>query len=809
MVNENPLPRWFLVLLTVSALSSTALFGETGVVRIGVLFDGPSQRNPISQEVFENEIRTVLGDEQTVEFPAAFQLTGNWTREGLKAPAQKLLTSPEIDFVLALGILAAHEFIETPNLQKPVFAPFAPYLEGGKIPSKVRTPDPSDPYGEPYRVSGVPNLNYLELGLDLKDDLTVFREIVPFSQLSVILMKPVAEAMPELAGTLPGILGLTPEERISILAATDSAAATLAALPGDAEAVYVTPLLHWDDPQYNLLIEGLRDRKLPSFAADGRTLVERGLMASVATEDDLIRRARRIAVNMQEVLDGVDAGEMLTSFKRERALLINMETAAAVGVSPRFTTLISAELVGAAGTQPQRRLSLSSVVREASVTNLDLASADRDVAAGIESVREARSPLLPQIGLSGDLTYRDPDLAELLPGVGETRYGADIVGSQLIYSDRAWANYGIAKNLQDARVGEREQLRLDTILDAANAYLTLLNAKTIERIQKDNLALTRLNLDLARARVEIGTAGREELFRWESQIAQNQKAVVEAEALRAQAEIEVNRILNKRLDEPFETLEAGLNDPELNSSFDLLAPYVDSPAGFELYSRFQVDHAIQASPELTQLDAGILAKEREIKAARRSFFLPDIYFQGGFSAFDSHGRGTEPALPDRSELHNTWQLGVTAQLSLFEGGGRSARLGRARIELDSLNLQREALRQRVEQRMRSSLFRTNASFIGIELARRSAEAARKNLNLITQSYGEGVVGILGLIDAQNQALVADLTAASAVYTYLIDFMGVQRASGRFDYYRSPAERQEFLSLLNAFYRDSGFQLRRR
>ena len=71
-----------------------------------------------------------------------------------------------------------------------------------------------------------------------------------------------------------------------------------------------------------------------------------------------------------------------------------------------------------------------------------------------------------------------------------------------------------------------------------------------------------------------------------------------------------------------------------------------------------------------------------------------------------------------------------------------------------------------------------------------------------------MVGILVLLDAQNQALVVDLAAANAVFDYLIDLMGVQRAVGRFDYYRSPQERQDFLNRVQAFFDQAGFRVRR-
>jgi outer membrane protein TolC len=439
------------------------------------------------------------------------------------------------------------------------------------------------------------------------------------------------------------------------------------------------------------------------------------------------------------------------------------------------------------------------------VTNLDLAAADRFVAAGEDQVRESRAPLLPQVGLGGDVTFRDPDTAELLPIFGKREYNANLSFRQQIYSENDWAAYSIEKSLLDRKMNERAQIRLDVILEAAQSYLEVLRTKSIERIQKENLQLTRENLALARSRVEIGIAGREELFRWEDEIATNQRTVVEYEALRRQAELALNRVLNHPLDEKFLTIEAALNDPELVASFEALTPFIESPRAFQLFNAFMVNEAFTASPEIRQLEALLRAKERERDAAKRSFFLPEFFLQGGFSWFDRVRAGDlDLNLP---ELNKTWEISVNANLPLFQGAGRWARVSRTNNEIQELTLRQDATRQRVEQRIRSILQRTNASFIGIDLANASAAAAEKNLELVSDSYAQGVIGILALLDAQNRALVAKQAAANAIFTYLIDLMGVQRAVGQFDYYRSPQERQEFLSRLRQFYQENGFNIR--
>ena len=91
--------------------------------------------------------------------------------------------------------------------------------------------------------------------------------------------------------------------------------------------------------------------------------------------------------------------------------------------------------------------------------------------------------------------------------------------SQVIYADPAWANLSIQKNLQTAREQEREAVRFDITLEAAASYLNVLRAKAVERIEKENLNLTRSNLELAKVRQSVGISGPAEVYRWEAAIA--------------------------------------------------------------------------------------------------------------------------------------------------------------------------------------------------------------------------------------------------------------------------------------------------
>ena len=76
---------------------------------------------------------------------------------------------------------------------------------------------------------------------------------------------------------------------------------------------------------------------------------------------------------------------------------------------------------------------------------------------------------------------------------------------------------------------------------------------------------------------------------------------------------------------------------------------------------------------------------------------------------------------------------------------------------------------------------------------------KQNLRLITEAYRAGSVSFIELIDAQNAALSAELSAANAIYDFLLDLMEVQRAIAQFDFFMSPEERRQWYDNIENYY----------
>ena len=772
---------WVLLAWIVCLIPPTGA-ADLPLVRIGMVIDGPWERNDEIRAAFEREILDLTRGDFDVRFPPGVRIEADWTVGGVRAALDRLLDDPEVQIVIAAGVLASNEACRRGALPKPVVAPIVlnPQIQG--IPFKNGT-------------SGVENLVYITFPSDFRRDIQAFQEVVSFSRLAFLTNSVIAEAIPELReNAIAAVRGLDID--IQFVPVTPSLASPLANLPSNTEAVYVSPLLGFSQDQVDRIISELIERRLPSFSAMGTNEVKQGMLMGLAPEFNIPRLSRRLGLNVQRILLGEDASTFQVVFTRGEHMTINMATARAIGVYPNWKVITEAELLDQErkAAETERTLSLPDAVREAVAVNLDLAAQQRAVSAGAQDVHSARSALLPQLEVSGLGAVIDDDIGSSQQAERSLSGSAKL--TQVIFSERAWANVDIQRRLQASRERERDRVRLDIVQDAATAYLNVLGSKTFERIQKDNVKVSRSNLELARLRQAIGASGPGEVYRWESQIATDRKAVIQANAQRNLAEMALNRTLHRPLEESFSTVEVGLDDPRLIGQKRLFS-YIGNKWDFEIFRVFMVKESLAHSPELRQLDASIAAQERALSSARRAFFSPTVAAQGEATRVFSRG-GIGSDLPPFGGNFN-WSIGVNVSLPLFSGGSRTAELRKTREALRGLRLQRESVAEKVEQRVRSGLHVMGASYAAIQLSVDAADAARKNRDLTIDAYSRGVVSILDLLDAQNAALASERAAANAVHDFLIDMIEAERAVGRITFLMTPLEIDALFERLDAFF----------
>ena len=755
--------------------------------RIMMIADGESSMLAERQEMLKREILELAKDDATVDFVEP-RVKPNWTLESSTAALKAALADRSVDLIIVSGAMTGVAVGRTPKLSKPVLIPYAaPELQG--LPQAGNR-------------SGRRNLAYIGGLLHFERELRTLRDIVRFDRMTLIVGEEVVkhlDAPEQPVQKASQRLGI--ETRLVV--ATGDAQATIDAIPEDTEAVYIGPLFKWSDEEMQRLIDGLNAQQLPSYAGAGVKWVEQGALATVETREDDVRRMRRAALYVQRILIGEPAASLPISFEQRPVLVINMATARLIGTWPRFEVMAEARLINDESGTRGPLITLETAMYDAVRANLDLIAQGYQVDSTMESFKVSRGQWLPQASADGDFTINDPAVSNSV-AQAQRQFTWGVSGSQLIYSPGAHADLRFRRSTYRGSEQDYYSARLDTMLEAGEAYLNVLRAKNGESVNRDNLKLTRKNLSLAETRNSIGVAGREEVYRWQTQIAESRSAVVEASALRNQAEIDLNRILNRPLESPFRVPPPNEIRAVTPGSDPRVVKYLQDAWSFKVFREFMAEEAIRNSPEIKSIDNTLVARDEILKGERRQLGIPDIAIVGGFQHIPFvDGAGSEPIPPGAGfdgfgRQTFTWQVGAQASLVLFDGTSNYARVRRTFREMDQIRAERAIIAQQLEQRVRASLHQAGFSFANIALTRDAAEASARNLELVTDLYQRGAADIIQLVDAQNQALGAQLAAANALYNFLIDALRVQRASGAFSLEGTAEERDDFLRRLDAF-----------
>jgi outer membrane protein TolC len=774
--------------------NSTILAQGKNEYNIGIVFDGPNPLNSIVLNMMKNEIDELTETEFDISFPENKIVDGGWNFEKIKSSNDKLLADNEVDIIITMGAIASHDVAQRGDLPKPVIAPFIVDIKIQGIPVKKGK-------------SGVKNLNYIVVPFTTENTITDFLSLSEFKNLAILYNKNYLDAIPALEQRTKKIA-----EKIDIKTTSfkieKSIDEVFTDFPQEIEAVYVSPLLHLSDTEFNKLILELKKHKLPSFSIMGTEDVKRGILAT-NRPNIFPRITRRIALNIQRILLGEKPHKIDVYFAPGEQLTINMKTAREINVYPKWSVLTEAEQIDEEFAETGQTLDLNTVINEAVKVNLDLLSQKRLVSSGSENIVIARANLLPQFDISATGLMIDKDRAKASFGSQPERTVAGLISAtQLIYSEQAWANLSIQNSLQESRKFELVQFKLDISLLAAEAFLNVLRAKTFEKIQKQNLKRTKSNLEIARVRESVGSAGPAEVYRWESELATNRNSVIQAIAQSNLARIELNRLLHRNLEEKFICIEENVYSENLMNSQNTLPKYLGNPYAFGIFKDFMVKEGLKNSPELAALNSAIEAQQRALSSATNKLWAPTLALQAEYSnLLSKSGAGSESLSPSSGfpEVDDTdWNIALNLSFPLFDGGSKYAERRKAQEELEQLRLQYDAITEKIEQRIRSSIYNVGASFAAIRELTLSAEAAAKTLKVVQDAYTSGVVSILDLLDAQNAALVSEELAENAVFDFTIDMMSVERAVGKFYLQLNEEEAQEYLQRLEAFYIEKGF-----
>lgn len=423
----------------------------------------------------------------------------------------------------------------------------------------------------------------------------------------------------------------------------------------------------------------------------------------------------------------------------------------------KFISLfITISLMGLSATGQAENL--LQVYQKAKESNPDLRKslAERDQA--FEKINEARSPLLPQLGLGANFTYnsgyRDNRDTE------NNQLGANIKLTQTIFDMSKWQQLDIQEKTAGIADVTYQTNQQKLILDTATAYFDVLRAiDLLDYIEAQKKAVYR-QLDQTTQRFNVGLVA----------ITDVQNARANYDSVLAQEVSSRNQLENaleklRQVSGIYYSQLAVLNIDHFRTQ---------TPARVEkLLKDAETRNLSLLSARLSQDLA------RENIRYEQSGHLPTLGLEASTGVNNTHYHGSANHLWNRNDTSYTGQnsVGLTLSVPLYTGGKTNSRVEQAQYGYISASEQLESTYRNVIQIVRSSYNNVISSISSIKAYQQLVISAQSSLDAMEAGYQVGTRTIVDVLNATTTLFQAKQNLANARYDYLINDLKIQYARG--------------------------------
>lgn len=637
--------------------------------------------------------------------------------------------------------------------------------------------------------SGISNFTFIESPFDMERDLNLLYSIYAFNHLEVLTTEGTIGGSPFVKKLFAKYLN-GKDVNVDHIFYQDEIGKHFDDMGDKKVAVYALPYFSRDPKKVENIFNEINEYNVPSAALFGEEYLTAGALAGYETADNLQKIPRRIALNVMKIVEGKPTADLSVEMQNfSDNLIINMETARQIGIYPSFDIMASATLYNLDAVQTDNKLSLQKAIAYALQNNLNIKIEQADVDIADTEIGIAKSDLLPQVDATTSFSVTDEFTAFSRQGA-QGRSNIILSGglSQVIFAEPLLANLAIQKMLKESEEKQLLQTQLDVVIDVTNAYMNILFAKSNLDIQQQNVERNKDNYDISKAKEAIGYTGASDINRWEAELANSNIELNNAFAGLRQAKFQLNQLLNRPINEAVEIEEATIAESKLIFADERMV-FINDYGSLDKFSDFLVAYAKENLPELAQIDIGLQVQKRLELSRKRALYLPTLAMSG--SANRVLGRFNIPeGLPD-IEIATTWDVGLGLSYPIFQGFNRNKLIEQSKLNVIQLQDTRKNTENQLELLIRANLENVGASYSRMELAQTAADASRKNYEIVQDAYSAGQANITTLIDAQNNALATELQSYNAVYTFIQDFLNLERSIGYFNFLATPDEKTNF------------------
>ncbi|SFU85383.1 outer membrane channel protein TolC [Xenorhabdus koppenhoeferi] len=397
---------------------------------------------------------------------------------------------------------------------------------------------------------------------------------------------------------------------------------------------------------------------------------------------------------------------------------------------------------------------LLQIYQQAKETNPELLKAQADRNAVVERINEARSSLLPQLGLSAGIDYGKGFRLPKTKISENHNTSAGLKLTQTIFDMAKWNR--LSQSEKNAGIADisYQAAQQKLILDTAQAYfdvLSKIDALTYSEAQKASLYR---QLDQTTQRFNVGLVA----------ITDVQNARAQYDSILAQEVSDRNNLENA-----LEKLRmiTGIYYPQLAAlNIDQFKTKQAEPANAVL-KEAETRNLSLLSARLTQD-----LRREQIKESQTGY-MPTLNLTAGTSVSNAHSRGYSY----NNEYRGNNSVGLSLDLPIFNGGATYSQVEQAKYNFVGASQDLENTYRKVIQEVHSSSNNISAAISSVKANKQAVLSAQSSLDSMEAGYQVGTRTIVDVLEATTKLFQAKQNLSKARYDYLISQLRIQLARG--------------------------------
>jgi outer membrane protein len=410
---------------------------------------------------------------------------------------------------------------------------------------------------------------------------------------------------------------------------------------------------------------------------------------------------------------------------------------------------------------------LTQTIETALKANLSLKQSKEEVNAALATKKARTTNFFPTLRATYGYIRRDQETRQSLQGQQgqqtnviinpEDEYNFITSFSQPIFTGFALINqYKIASMGLDVAEISEKLTRQDIILDAKNAYFSILKSQKLMDVAEDTVKQVTAQKEVAENMYQVGMSPLNDLLQSQVQLANDKQRFITAQNNLEISKSQFNTLLRRPVNAPVAIVD--------------ILDYTP----FDQDINYCLAQANQNRLELQVADLEVQIAQKDYQLSKRNYF-PSIDLTGTLTR-----RGTDWDVDGGEGIADKkfWDIRATASWDFWEWGRTRYGVKEKLSRLSQAKYSKENILDNIELEVKQAFLRTKESEKNITTIEKAIEQAKENLRITEERYKEQVSTTTDVLVAQTLLTETMTNYYNALYDFKIAKSVLYRAIGQ-------------------------------